>query len=85
MANLTLTEAQRTLLGIVTSVESGVTAPEVAVDELARLKSRALEAGLKFSAPYTLEDFKNLRANQLSQYETSEPYVEPSYESSDSY
>lgn len=85
MAQLTLTEVQRTLLGIVSSVESGVTTPEAAVDELTRLKSRASEAGLKFSPLYTLEDFQNLRANQLSQYETSEAYVEPSYESSASY
>lgn len=85
MAQLSLTEAQRLLLGIVSSVESGITSPESAFDELTQLKSRASEAGLKFAAPYTVEDLQTLRANQLSEYETSAPYVEPSYEPSDSY
>lgn len=77
---LTLTEAQRLLLGIITSVESGVTSPEDAVEELAELKTKA--AGLNFKADYTLENFQKIRENYVSTYEASD---EPSYEPSESY
>jgi hypothetical protein len=80
---LTLTEAQRLLRGIITSVESGVTLPEDAVEELAELKTKA--AGLNFKADYTLADFQKIRENYVSTYDSSEPYVEPSYETSESY
>lgn len=82
---LTLTEAQRLLLGIITSVESGVTTPEEATDELTSLKTRAANAGVNFKADCTVDDFIKIRENYVSTYESSEPYVEPSYESSDSY
>ena len=60
---LTLTEAQRLLLGIITSVEAGVTTPEEAVEELNDLKDRAEEAGFPFDADYTLVDFENISRN----------------------
>ena len=85
MAKFTLTEAQRLLPGIIASVESGVTTPEEAVAELSSLKTRAKEAGVNFKADYELVDFQKLRQNYVSTYETSEPYVEPSYEESSSY
>ena len=82
---LTLTEAQRLLLGIITSVESGVTSPEDAVDELSNLKGNATKSGLPFKADYTLKDFQAIQALSAATYDTSTEYVEPSYESSDSY
>ncbi len=85
MAKFTLTEAQRLLLGIIASVESGVTTPEEAVAELSSLRTRTKEAGVNFKADYELADFQKLRQNYVSTYETSEPYVEPSYEESSSY
>lgn len=82
MAKLTLTQAQRVLLGIVTSVESGVTTPEEAVNELALLKKEAKEAGLNFTANYTLADFEKIQAD-ASVYDLStstfDESVEPSY------
>jgi hypothetical protein len=65
---LTLTEAQRLLLGIIISVESGVTTPEEAVDELNELNTRAETANLNFKADYTLADFEEIRADYLSNY-----------------
>lgn len=85
MAKLTLTDAQRTLLGIITSVESGVTSPEDAVKEQETLKAEAQAAGLNLNANYTLADFQQVRAAYAAQYESSETYVEPSYEASESY
>lgn len=82
---LTLTEAQRLLLGIISSVEGGITTPEDASEELAELKEKAAKAGLNFKADYTVDDFIKIRESYVSQYETSTPYVEPSYESSESY
>lgn len=79
---LTLTEAQRLLLGIISSVESGVTAPEEAVDELNDLREKAGKAGVPFKADYVLADFEKIRQNYVAQYETSAPYVEESYEPS---
>ncbi len=81
MAQFTLTEAQRLLLGIITSVESCVTSPAEAVQELTTLKSRAVAAGINFKAyNYTLADFQKIRDNYVSTYDTSE-----TYESSASY
>jgi hypothetical protein len=93
MAQLSLTEAQRILLGIITSVESGVTTPEAAVEELSGLKTRAAAENLPFKADYTLADFEKIRQNYVSTYDSSTPYVdvetsyapEPSFESSESY
>jgi len=82
---LTLTEAQRLLLGIISSVESGVTTPDEAAEELQNLRYRATQAGVNFRADYTVDDFTKIRENYVSTYETSQPYVEPSYESSESY
>ena len=79
---LTLTEVQRLLLGIIASVESGVTTPEEAVRELNDLKVKAVVSGLRFKAAYTLEDFQKIRQNYISTYESSEAYIEPSYEES---
>jgi hypothetical protein len=79
----TLTEIQRTLLGIIVAVESGVTTPEEAVDELNKLKAKAAKAGLNFRADYLLADFQEIRKNSISSYESS-TYVEPVYESSSS-
>lgn len=85
MAQFTLTEAQRLLLGIITSVESGVTSPEDAVSELKEVKAKAVLAGLTFKADYTVDEFIKIRENYVSTYDTSEPVVEESYEPSDSY
>ena len=82
MGPFTLTQAQRLLLGIITSVESGITTPEEAVSELKVLQDRAFHEGLTFKSDYTADDFTKLRENYVSQYETSTPYVEPSYEPS---
>ncbi len=90
MANkIGLVAAQRTLLGIIASVESGLTAPTDAVTELAALKAQAPEG---FEANYSVEDFERVRANYVSQFETStddieldgceEEAFEKSYESS---
>ncbi len=80
---LTLTEAQRLLLGIITSVESGVTTPEEAVEELNDLREKAGKAGIPFKADYTLTDFEKIRENYVSTYESSSSYEpESSYESS---
>lgn len=81
---LTLTEAQRLLLGIITSVESGVTTPEDAVEELNDLREKTGKTGLPFKADYVLADFAKIRENYISQYEStdSEESYEPSYESS---
>ncbi len=85
MAQFTLTEAQRILLGIITSVESGVTTPEEAALELSSLKARASTAGVNFKADYTVADFQKIRENYVTTYDTSAPYEEPSYEYSNSY
>jgi hypothetical protein len=73
-----LTDAQRTLLGIIASVEAGVTAPEDAVKELALLKNRAKISGLSFKADYTLSDFQKIREAYASTYDYNEVYVESS-------
>lgn len=77
---LTLTEAQRLLLGIIASVESGVTTPEDAVEKLETLKIRATVANLTFKADYTLADFQKISGNYISIYESGgEPYTESGY------
>lgn len=85
MAQLTLTEAQRILLGILTSVESGVTSPEDGLSELSSLKARALTDELPFKSNYTLDDLKKIRENHIATYDTSTPVYESSepYESSE--
>jgi hypothetical protein len=80
---LTLTDAQRLLLGIITSVEGGITEPKDAVEELTTLKAQAAKAGLTFRAEYTLEDFEKIHQNYVSEYDSSTPDVE--YEESTSY
>jgi hypothetical protein len=88
MSALTLTKVRRTLLGIITSVESGVTSPEDAEAELSQLRNEAEKANLNFRADYTVDDFRKIRENYVATYETSQdPYpeedtYEPSYESS---
>ena len=67
----TVTEAQLTLLGILSTVESGAITPEEAVEELGTLKSQVAEAGLTFSADYTVEDFEKIRTAYASTYESS--------------
>jgi hypothetical protein len=77
---LTLTEAQRLLLGIISSVESGITTPEEAVTELADLKAKAVKANIPtFQADYTLENFQSIRDAYVSEYESS---YEPTYDTS---
>jgi len=87
MKVLTRTSVQRTLLGIISSVESGVTTPESAEEELSQLIDEAEKAGLNFRPNYTVDDFRKIRENYVATYETSQdPYsgdtYEPSYESS---
>jgi hypothetical protein len=60
---LTLTTLQQLLLGIMASVESGVTSPEAGFDELAELKAQAREAGIDFTADYSVEDFQRMLEN----------------------
>lgn len=72
MAKFTLTTAQRFLLGIIACVESGVTSPEDAVDELKELKAKSAQAGILFKADYTLADFEKLREIYVSSYVASE-------------
>jgi hypothetical protein len=66
MPKLTLTEAQRILLGIIESVEVGNFTAEEAVQELTELKADAERAGLNFRADYTLADFQKIREMFLS-------------------
>lgn len=73
---LTLTDAQRLLLGIIASVESGVTTPEDAVTELAGLKEKATAAGLNFRADYTLQDFQDIRQKEIETYESDAYYYD---------
>lgn len=82
MAKLSLVQAQRDLLGIITSVEAGVTMPEEAVQELNALKSQAPDT---FKPNYTLEDFQNIAKAANTEYDPSTPYVEPEYEPSESW
>lgn len=80
MAQLSLVDAQRNLLGIITSVEAGVTTPEEAVQELNGLKS---DAPLTFRPNYTLEDFQNIAKAAATTYESSTTETfDSSYESS---
>jgi hypothetical protein len=83
---LTLVGAQRLLLGIITSVESGITSPEDAVEELATLREQVAASGIGFHWDYTLEDFQKIRAvSQSACDEDDNRYVpEPSYEESES-
>ena len=80
MAKITLTQAQRFLLGIISSVEAGYTSPSNAVGELELLKKNAAESGVKFNAEYTLGDFEDIRARYTETYELSQEF-----ESSESY
>jgi hypothetical protein len=82
---LTLTATQRLLLGIISSVEAGITSPIEAMAELNELKAQADDAGLKFRADYTVEDFENIRQVFVATYETSQdpyPAEDTYYESS---
>lgn len=63
---MTLVEAQRMLLGIINSVEAGVTTPEDAVSELADVKKAAPS---EFKTNYTLEDFQRIQVAGQSSYE----------------
>jgi len=72
---LSLVKAQRLLMGIIASVESGITSPEEALAELASLKKQAPDG---FEADYTLEDFQRIREDYSSSYDSS-------YEASTSY
>jgi len=81
----TLTDVQRSLLAILGSVEGGNITPEQATKKLELLKAEAAAAGLTFRAEYSTEDFERIRNAYLATYETSTDYVEPSYETSDSY
>ena len=72
---LTLTEAQRLLLGIIASVKSGVTEPTAAALELNELKDRTKMAGLNFQADYTVEDFEAIKDEAFfSEYEYESDY-----------
>lgn len=68
---LTLTEAQRLLLGIISNVELGELTPDEAVKELVQLKLDAAAAGFEFKVNYTFDDFERLRENYISNYESS--------------
>ena len=81
MAKLTLTQAQRLLLGIISSVESGYTTPEEGIVELEKLQANAKESGVDLIAAYKLADFQRLRQAYIDTYETS---TDP-YDSSSSY
>lgn len=80
MGKLTLTQAQRLLLGIISSVESGYMTPEDGIVELGKLQENAKKSGVDLIAAYKLADFQRLRQAHLDTYETSVPY-----ESSSSY
>jgi hypothetical protein len=60
------------LLGIIASVDMGITSPVDAVEEVATLKAQAEAANLAFQANYTLEDFEKIRAEALVQYDSSD-------------
>lgn len=77
MSKMSRITASRLLLGIITSVEAGVTTPEAAVEELKQLKSQAPEG---FKADFTIQDFNNIRANYAAAYESSEGDFETSQE-----
>lgn len=58
-------EAEELLLGIIESVEAGVTAPEAAVDELNLLKKSAPQG---FKGDYTLEDFVRIQEKASTEF-----------------
>ena len=64
----TLTSAQRRLLEIIASVETGIYTAEEAVEVLGDLRQDAEKAGLGFRADYTLADFQRIRSGYLSQW-----------------
>ena len=69
MAQFTLEEAQEALIGIITSVEAGVTSPEDAVEELAAVREESVP---EFKPNYTLGDFQDIRLSGASyEYELS--------------
>ena len=70
----------RAMLGIISSVESGVTTPEEAVVEVKELERRALECGAPFKNNYTLEDFQKIRKDYLSDYLLEDDDVEDNEE-----
>lgn len=74
MAQFTLTQAQRMLLGIIASVESGLTGPVDAFEELKELKVKAKQAGLNFTADYSEADFQKIVTDHASEYDSSEVY-----------
>ncbi len=67
-----MTPSEKLLLGIIASVESGVTTPEDAVIELAELKTKT---GIK--ADYMLADFQKIREEALSTFD--EDYNDEGY------
>jgi hypothetical protein len=69
VSTLTLTGVQRLLLGIIQSVEAGVTTPEDAFEELKDLKARALGNNINFTSDYSIADFKLIRVQHSSEYD----------------
>lgn len=76
---ITLTNAQRILLEIITQLESGLTTPIEATKSLNDLK---LAAPVEFKANYSIGDFQRIRANARSAYQSSTSEPEPAFESS---
>jgi hypothetical protein len=69
VSTLTLQGVQRLLLGIIQSVEAGVTTPEDAFEELKDLKARALGSNINFTSDYSIADFKLIRIQHSSEYD----------------
>jgi hypothetical protein len=77
----TLTEPQRRLLEIISSVENGIYTPEEAVTEFQDIKRDMEKAGLPLApeyalAEYTLADFQRIRENALASYESNDDSFE---------
>jgi hypothetical protein len=63
------------------SVESGVTSPEAGFNELAELKEQAREAGIDFTADYTVDDFQKMLENAAwDDWDDIDEYEENLYE-----
>ena len=68
MKPISLIDAQRALIGVISSVEAGLTTPQEAVEELSAIRDASPES---FRPDYTLEDFQRIVENAKGSYKPS--------------
>jgi hypothetical protein len=73
---LSLTTVQRNFLGIIASVEAGLTTPVDAFNELNDLHAEALRSNISFTADYSVKDFELVKANADSQYSMDDSFYD---------